>query len=192
MRKVILLLTALGCAGCGEGLRQHIVDPARMPAMKRIALLPIENVSEQKDAGTKVTHIFMVEMFRAGIFSLPDMGEVEHAMAGAQIRAISEVDQVALLKLSDSLKVAGILMGTVLEYQMLRKGRVEIPAVAISARLLDAKTGEIVWVGNNFRKGDDKETLFGMGRESSFGRLAQETVSELVLSLKSGVGGTPK
>lgn len=192
MRKVFLLLAVLGWTGCAGGLRQHVVDPARMPGMKRIALLPLENVSEHKEAGAKITQILMVELFRTGVFSLPDLGEVEHAMADAQIRSVSEVDRVALLKLSDSLKVDGVLLGTVLEYQTLRKGSLEIPVVAMSARLLDAKNGEILWVGNNFRKGDDRETLFGVGRESSFGRLAQETASELVLSLKSGVGVAPK
>lgn len=58
-------------------------------------------------------------------------------------------------------------------------GSGQIPVVAVSLRILDASTGEIVWASNVARRGNDRETVFGIGRIHSLNNLAEETAAEL-------------
>jgi len=59
-----------------------------------------------------------------------------------------------------------------------------IPIVAVNARMLDVKTGDILWTISHTHEGDDWETIFGFRRIISLSRLAQIVVSEIVESLE--------
>jgi len=56
----------------------------------------------------------------------------------------------------------------------------DVPQVSLSLRLLAVPGGEVLWSGVHNRDGEDRETVFGLGRVESLESLATQTVMELV------------
>ena len=57
---------------------------------------------------------------------------------------------------------------------------VQIPAISVDARMIHTDSCSILWIGQNYRKGDDYETIFGIDRISSLPALSREVVNELI------------
>lgn len=55
-----------------------------------------------------------------------------------------------------------------------------MPSFTLALRVLDGRSGEVVWTDLRARTGQDRETVFGWGREESLERLAESTARELV------------
>jgi hypothetical protein len=55
-------------------------------------------------------------------------------------------------------------------------------------RLVRCEDGRIVWAGSHARRGDDTETVFGLGRVTTLEQLADKTVAELMESLRGENG----
>ena len=77
-----------------------------------------------------------------------------------------------------------VILGSVDEYEVRQERTGAVPVVAISIRMLEVQTGDILWAVSNARDGDDWETIFGFGKIVSLSQLAQKVVSEMMASLK--------
>jgi curli biogenesis system outer membrane secretion channel CsgG len=67
-------------------------------------------------------------------------------------------------------------------------GTGQVPQIAVTLRIVDAATGQIVWAGNASRTGKDRETVFGMGRVDSLNTLAEMTAQELARAFAQSLG----
>jgi TolB-like protein len=181
---IILCLIVLTLCGCAVSPRAYVSGRLDAGTVKRVAILPFENLSGQQDAGRKIEHLFLVELMSAGGYLVAEPGEVDRVLMQNRIRATTRVPFSALKTIGEELNVEFILLGTVLEYRSYGAPGGEIPSVAIAARMTEVNSGDIVWSSHHSRKGDDSETVFGMGRVTSLEALAQNTVSGIVKTLK--------
>jgi hypothetical protein len=108
---------------------------------------------------------------------------VEKSLRRLRIRTAAEIDLSKLQNLGEQLKVQAIIVGSVDEYEVRQERSITIPIVAISARMLDVQTGNILWTTSNTHDGDDWETVFGFGRIISLTQLAQMVIAEMVETL---------
>ncbi|UCB52196.1 MAG: hypothetical protein JSV10_09450 [Candidatus Zixiibacteriota bacterium] len=157
------------------------IDPSEV---KRIAVLPFDNLSGEEGAGESLTEIFTLELMRTGRFDVAEPGRVKTAVKERRIRTTRDMDLEAAKWLGESLDLNLILVGSVLDFEVQEFGNKRVPVVTVISRLVQANTGRTLWAVHRSRKGDDKETLFGWGRISSPSRLAQEVASEMVSTLK--------
>ena len=58
-----------------------------------------------------------------------------------------------------------------------------MPEVSINARLVSTEDAEIIWAANHHRRGDDRVTVFGMGRIDSISELTDVIIKNIVNSL---------
>jgi hypothetical protein len=72
-----------------------------------------------------------------------------------------------------------VVTGTVEEWEV-RGGREPEPRVSFGARLIDASSGQILWMNGQDRGGWDGLRLFGTGRTHSRGRLAEHMMRSLL------------
>jgi TolB-like protein len=155
-------------------------DTLSTEEMGTVAVLPFEGVSDREAniAADTVTQLALAVLQENGIrISLP--GEVNQILRRRGILLRGEIDSVT----RDALREGGIdhiLTGTVENWEVRRRGTEPEPRVSFGARLLDAASGQILWMNGQDREGWDGLNLFGTRRTHSKGRLAQQMMRSLV------------
>ena len=192
-------LTAVLLVGC-SGPRMYIHPSPGLDRIRRVAVLPFENNTKEMKAAERVRTQFVIELLRLGYFDVVDPGEVDRKMqaqnlsyeAGQElvppIRTAEKAEETEIFEpltrvMGEVLGVEAILVGSVDAYSANRVGDRTVPEVAISARLLDAETGIIIWAATHSRRGRAGLPFLGWGRITSLSDLSQKVVEAMVQSL---------
>ena len=179
-----LALCAVLASGCGStksslGGTVYVHPNADLAAFERVAVLPIENLSNDRFASERMREILNVELAAMGLFEVVDSGEVNRALRQKDIVLVNELGPEALATLAEELGVQGLMLGSVLELDEQRTSSFSAPQVALSLRLIDAQSGIVAWSVTDARKGLPLSTrLFGVGEKTQ-----TEVMRELVRTL---------
>jgi len=73
--------------------------------------------------------------------------------------ALSGLPSGQAAQLGQMVGAAGVIVGTVSEYEMVALGGRTYPTVGLSIRLIDAGTGKILWSGDHAARGGRGDTL---------------------------------
>jgi len=133
----------------------------------------------------------MARLCQAGLFDVVEMGLVDQVLLEERVRLTGQLDQKTLMTVGSKLKIDAVIMGYIEEYNLVRVENYEIPVVAISLRLVDSRTGSIIWIMSNSHTGSDKEKAFGMGRIISLSRLSAMVMNDVVDSLSQALLQVP-
>jgi TolB-like protein len=178
----LLLLAAALSTGCSRD-RQYVRPNADFSTIQAVTVLPFENVTSDKLAAERVQRIFISELLNLNVFEL-----VEPALAarlvGRDAFQASNVSPDEIKKLGKDLKVQGIFLGSLLEYDEGRGGAAANPRVTVQIRLVETETGATVWSITRTAGGASLGSrLFGMGGSTAV-RAAEEAVREALAALK--------
>ncbi len=189
---ILLLFSLVFAMGCAKKslLVPYEMNNYSLPPVPRLAMMPLENLSDTVQAGKKIGDIFLVEFLHFKNISLVEPGNVEVALAEERVRNTNIMPLKTIRALAEKMDVDIIMIGTVMAFEMkqsVRGGAGSIPLISLSIRVLDVKTGNIVWAVNAIRKGDDTEKLFGFGKIYSIDRLAKIMGKEIADELSDFV-----
>jgi TolB-like protein len=149
----------------------------------RIAVMPFQNKSRHKDAGTIVTYMFLVELFNNTGFEPVEYGEIRKMVVDLRIRHKGELDYNSIKELSETLGVDGILVGTVMLYSD-GLDTSSPPQVAVSARLINARKNRIIWSDSLQVNGNEDIIVLDWGKIRSVDNVAYKVVSKLVQKME--------
>lgn len=169
--------------GCSRHPRLYFKPAYDFSGSRKIAVLPFENLSDDGGAGEKLQKIFLVELLKQKKWEVLEPGEVERALRELRIRATDKLSSEQARQLKEKLGLDWIFFGTALEYSTPQAGSREAPVVSLTARVLDAATGEIIWAAFGSRQGDDSEFLFEVGKVNSTSELAKKIAEKMVAGL---------
>jgi hypothetical protein len=151
---------------------------------KRVALLPFENGTERRGAALIVDDLMLVGLFLAGRFEIADPGEVSHVLQTLAVAPYGAIDLEALRSIGEKIDVDAVILGRVEDYnEGLRPGTSTSPSIAVSARMLETKTGRILWMGYYERSGEDYQIMLEFGKIKSMVPLAMRVIADLVESM---------
>lgn len=157
----------------------------------KMAILPFDNLSVAPGAAKTMENFILVEFLKIEAFTIFEPGAVGEAISEQRVRLATNIPQEIVLKIGKSLGADLIMIGVVHDFQMQRLsgagGSGETPALAMSVRILDAKTGSIVWATNVSRNGNDSETVFGIGKIQSLNRLATDTAADIAQACRASL-----
>jgi TolB-like protein len=159
---IALLAFALAAAGCG-GPSRYVNERADLGAVKTVAVLPFDNVTNDKLCAERIQKIFITELLNFGTFQLVEPGQVTRALRkdGLDPGSLTPED---IKRLGDALKAQALFLGSVLEYDEGRSGAVPSPKVKILLRLVDTQTATTLWSVSRTRAGATMGArLFGIG-----------------------------
>ena len=176
-------LALLGSCASDTAGSLYVHPNADFSNYRRLAVLPLENLTSERFAGEQVREILNIELAAQGLFEVVDSGEVNRALRQQNVVNVAEVGPEQSQALGQALGVQALLFGTVIQYTERRSGSLTMPDIALSLRMLDAETGIVVWAVTDARAGAKLTTrLFGVGEESQTAaslRLVRDVIQSL-------------
>jgi len=187
-----LLLAAATLAGCGGASHQVLRLGVPLHSRARVAVLPLEDLSGEATAAVGFTRMIYAELVRTGTCDVPETGIVEAVMDTLGIRNGGSLRADQVKTLAERLRVEYLLTGTLLESGAVKTGDGQVPAVGAALKLIEVATTRAVWAQVKFRTGEDRETIFGWGRERNAqilaGSLAHEMIADLAIQTADSSG----
>ena len=174
-----------GCAASAD-TTVYLHPLADLSLVKRIGVLPLENLATLPNAGTWVQQILTTELLAQGYFDVIEPWEVKRALAERQFvdpqgQLIPQISPEELAELAQALDSEALLLGTVLQFERARYGTLTAPQIGLSLRLVDAQTGLVIWSATDSRSG----VSFGDRLIGADGPDLTAATAELVRSLLS-------
>lgn len=173
----LLLLAALTAAGCGSPTR-YVKTNADLGAITAVAVVPFENVTNDKLCAERVHKIFLTELLNFDAFRVVEPGQLLRAMRRDQLEP-GTLTPEEMKKLGELLQVQALFLGSVLEYDEGRSGGLApSPRVRLQFRLVDTQTGTTLWSVSRTRGGATLTgRMFGVGGDP-VSTLAQKVIRE--------------
>lgn len=184
--KTLFAITLLiSLTGCRSSIRPTEFTNPRFDFsfVERVAVLPLENLSGDRQAGVRATRLLVTELLATGAVDVVEPGEVRAAMERLSLRD-TELTTDQITGLGESLGVQALLVGSVAQSESLRSGAVSIPVVTLDLRMLETETATSVWAATHTEKGAVLGAkLLGTGAEpisETTRRCVQEVLASLV------------
>lgn len=179
------LLMALIISGCGSSNIPGVYLSNNPPKIKKIAVLPFDNISGRGDAGKIVCNVFITELFRSNRYQVEEPGNIAQFMVHERIRVIGEMEQEKIKLLGRRFAVDAVIVGVVEEFDDgLNGGFTPVPLLSLSVRMIETKEGKIVWSAQNKRKGTDYVLVFDAGEVRSVVSLTKKVVAEMIETME--------
>jgi hypothetical protein len=151
---------------------------------KRIAVFPFENGTERRGAALIVDDLITIGLVRAGRFQVEDPGEVYRGLQALGFVPYGGIDLETLRVIRDNFGVDAVIVGRVEDYnEGLRPGASASPSIALDARMLDVKTGEILWMGSHEARAEDSQIVLEFGTIKSIVPLGMKAIAKLVATM---------
>lgn len=153
LRSTLLVLLVV-VTGCGSSTLRYINPSANFSYIKKVAVLPFNNLSSDKYAGERIRSTLTVDLMSRGVYEVMEQGEVSKVVrmvlrsSGFEEGNVIEVNKENLKVLGEKLGVQAVLLGSVDEYATGSSA-----VVSVSVRMLDTSSGIILWQANATARG---------------------------------------
>lgn len=180
---ILVLLSGL-LGGCSTAKQAYLEETLDLGYVQRVAILPLENHTSEKFAAERLRDVFTTELLSQRIFDVVEKGDLNHFLREEVSEAESyNLDAALARRLGQALSIEAYLAGSVDDYTEMRNGSYSYPVVAVTLRLVDVKTGRIIWQASGSTSGYSTwGRVFGFASDSvnevSF-RLAKDLLKTL-------------
>ena len=159
-----LCLLALVLGACrGGGTRYHDSN-MDFGSIKTVAVLPLQNLSRDAQAGDRVRDVFVNMLLATGSMYVLPQGEVIRGLTRVGVQNAVAPSAEEIQKLGAVLKCDAVIGGVVKEYGEVRSGSASANVVSASLHLFEAATGKVVWSASSTKGGiTTTDRLFGGG-----------------------------
>jgi TolB-like protein len=148
----------------------------------RIAVLPLTNLS----GGPEAAQLFDQLLFSglAGRGPVVESGIVDAVMDSLRLRPTVALSIDQMRSLRQALGARYLVLGVVLEQTTIRTPEAQYPCAGVMVKVLDADSTRTVWAGTRFHCGDDRERIFGWGRDFDPAAVAKRISDELTQDIQ--------
>ncbi len=159
--------------GCGP---THFVRPKTdVESIKKVAVLPFENFTQDDYAGEKIRRIVITELLLRDV-DVIEPGEVTRLLREMKVKSLSSLKITEIQDIGKTLGVEAVMMGSVEAFGTGRGISVNYPEVTINLRMIEVNSGNIVWSVRNASGGPD----FWMRHFGSEGASLSEAAEKVV------------
>jgi hypothetical protein len=186
-----LLESLPGAIGAEAASRAAAAVPARLGTVAVVPFTGSTTFQATQNADT-VTEAVRARLFADGarLVAPNELSEIIRHLQAGRWGGVTAEARGALV---DSAAADTIVTGAVETYDIAGSESEPEPQVAVALRLLDARTGRILWSGSEERTGWDGQRLFRRGRIHSRGALAARIAQDLARRLyREGAGSETK
>lgn len=187
-KKVLMLFVSLFAAilisGCRTGVADfHVSQDFDFSFIKRAAVLPFDNLTNEKTAGEAVRQIVINQLLVSGLVDVALPGDVSTAFDKARVASPTALTADQLKKIGADLKVQAMIFGTVNRFGEIRSGQFQAPEVSVTLMMADANTGLIIWSVTRSNVGDSFLARHFGARSDTLSETLQKTVRQAINTL---------
>ena len=163
-----------GVVACTPMLPTTFVHPAfDFSYLQTVAVVPFENLSDDRGAGARMTRYFVSELLATEAFSVVEPGEVSATMQAMGLVRTAELTEEQIIDLGQRLNAQGLFLGSVPESGVQRAGGSSEAVVTLDVRLVETETGEVVWSTTHSESGRGFWNAILGGSGSSLGEVSR-------------------
>ncbi len=161
---VVAALCLAGCAG-RRGVDVTYHDPNMdFSLIRTVAVLPFDNLTSNNHADEAVRDVFMTMLQATGSLYVLPPGEVGRGVSRLSLHAPAEPNAEEVVQLAAILDADVVVVGVVREYGETRSGGSVAGVVSLGVKMLEAKTGRVVWSASSSAGGvSASDRVFGGG-----------------------------
>ncbi len=169
---LVLLLSA-----CNATRQQHYLNTEAMPSGDRTAaVLPFVNLTTHPNAGRIVGDVLSTELYGLPGYTFLESTAMLESLKGGEEDLEYILDKTVAQRVGNSLGVDTVFYGSVSEFRY-KRGLDQSPVVGINIRMLDVRTGTVVWAASLTQSGG---CFYGC--DTSLNLLTQQICHEAVKS----------
>ena len=145
------LLATLLLFGCATADEKYFLDtdtkanvyvaPGKS-SVQKVAIMPFKAPTEL--IGSSVSDLFVTEMLRAGKYTLVERSQMTQVLKESEV-AMAGLSASGAVEVGNMVGAEAVLIGTVDEYDNVPYRGDTYPTVGLSARLIDCKSGKVIW-----------------------------------------------
>jgi len=172
------VVTVSGCCCCGgrdttRKTTPNVSVPPGSVAIKKIAVMPFKASTEL--IGSSVGDMFVTEILGSGIYELCERSQMGKVLSESEL-AMAGLSASKAVEVGSMVGAEAVVIGTVDEYSKQAYGQLQYAVVSITARLIDCKTGKIIWSVDYACKADQTDTTVS--------EHARQVIREMITALK--------
>lgn len=163
-------LASLLLVGCASGPTTSFVNEnVSFGYIQKVAVLPFENHTQDKFVGERIRDIVTTEVLSRGLFDVVEKGDLERFLREEMVvREHYSLDQATGKRLLPRLQAQAYLAGSVDDFSEMRNGPYSYPVVALTLRLVDSESGQIIWQASGHESGySTTDRLFGLASDDA-------------------------
>ena len=141
---IALILMSFMTYGCGHKYISTGSQPMLPKGKARIAILPLENLTNHLNAGLIGAELLLSEIHSRGRFAMTPFSEVRAAIEQLDISRADQMTNVLAQQIGEAVSADLVMTGAVVEYGY-QFGLREEPSVSMNLRLVRVDTGDILW-----------------------------------------------
>jgi hypothetical protein len=192
---VILAAATIGCAGAPDirAMSKPSESKRQFLGLKKIAILPFNNIGGIKGAEDQVVGILLSELNIKGTFEeVEDPHYVLNVLDGLKIKKIDVLDVEMVRKMGSEMNAQALVFGDIHAWGP-GDGDTAAMQVSITLTLMDTQTGKPVWVGNgSHRASFTMSRAFGLNEGPTDLEVARDVIISLVKDLDKEINGRRK
>jgi TolB-like protein len=164
-RILIAASAAALAAGCGTTgpdayfraapSRASVYVAAVPSPIEKIAVMPFKAPTEL--IGSAVSDLFGTELLRSGRYTCVERSQMAQVLSETEL-AMAGVSVDKALKVGTMVGADGVVLGTVDEYSLVAQRGRSIPVVGVTVRLIDCRTGSVMWSADFAGRAEDSAT----------------------------------
>lgn len=170
-------------SGCPRRATTFVHPQADFGLIRRVAVLPLENLTQDPAAAEKVRQLLIIEVLSSGSVEVVDVGEVARGLQAAGVANPASPGTEDVRKLGEQLHVEALMAGSIQEFAQGKAAGAPATSVALVFRLIETDTGQVIWSSSVSHSGvGAMSRLFGVGGESATER-AHELIRKALKTL---------
>lgn len=171
---IIIILFLYSCGGRLNG-SFYINETYDFSYVKKVAVLPFENLSNDRFIADSIRQIVINELLSSGLVDVVYPGDVNSLIESMKIKPAHSPNSEQIKTLCNTLKAQAVILGTVNKYGEIREGNITSYEVSLTLMMADSTSGNIIWsVTRNSR---------GAGIWSKYFGAKSDTMSETVVKV---------
>jgi TolB-like protein len=142
---LFVLSISFGCGARGTTPSFYIRPDYDFSYIKKVAVLPLDNLTNEKFAGDAIRQVVICELLATGIVDVVVPGDADTTIEKLGLRSIKSLSADQIKTISNSLKVQAVIFGSVEKFGEVRTGNISAPEITITLMMADATSGSIIW-----------------------------------------------
>jgi len=179
-RNILVYALFILLAACASSEMLFIDPNMDFGAIRTVAIMPFENLSNAKTGADRVRDVFTNRLlFTGAIYAIPP-GEVSRAALRAGVVIPSSPSVEEIIKLAAIAKVDAVITGVVREYGSVRSGGATANLVSFSLKLIESKSGRIVAMASSRKGGVTIKDRLAGGSVQPLNDITEEAVDDII------------